>query len=63
MIQVLCAKLTLKKAYDHVSWEYLLIILNQMGFGVKWLKWMSFCIKTVRFFVIVNGEPVEGFYL
>lgn len=54
-------KLDIEKAYDHVNWEYLFSILKQMGFGVRWLKWMSFCIKTVRFFVLVNGESV-GFF-
>ena len=32
-----------------------------MGFGEKWLKWIEFCIKTVRFSILVNGEPI-GFF-
>ncbi|WMV55131.1 hypothetical protein MTR67_048516 [Solanum verrucosum] len=32
-----------------------------MGFGEKWLKWIDFCIKTVKFSVLVNGEPVGCF--
>lgn len=57
---VLC-KLDIQKAYDHVNWSYLLKILKQMGFGNKWLKWIEVCIKTVRFSVLVNEEPV-GFF-
>ncbi|XP_060210551.1 uncharacterized protein LOC132637488 [Lycium barbarum] len=30
-------------------------------FNSKWLKWMEFCIKTTRFSILVNGEPV-GFF-
>ncbi|WMV11771.1 hypothetical protein MTR67_005156 [Solanum verrucosum] len=32
-----------------------------LGFGDKWLKWIETCIKTVKFSVLVNGEPV-GFF-
>ena len=51
----------IEKAYDHVNWGFLIMILKQMGFGDKWLKWINFCIKTVRFSILVNGEPV-GFF-
>ena len=57
---IMC-KLDIQKAYDHVNWDYLLNILRQMGFGDKWVKWMEVCIKTVRFSVLVNGEPI-GFF-
>lgn len=43
-------KLDIEKAYNHVK-----------GFSEKWLKWIGFCIKTVRFSVLVNGEPI-GFF-
>ena len=54
-------QLDIEKAYDHVNWGFLKMILKQMGFGDKWLKWIDYCIKTVRFSILVNGEPV-GFF-
>ncbi|CAN4082756.1 unnamed protein product [Withania somnifera] len=44
---IMC-KLDIEKAYDHVNWRHLLNIFRQMGFGEKWVSWISFCIKTVR---------------
>lgn len=55
-------KLDIEKAYDHVNWNFLILILKDMGFGTKWLKWISFCIRTVKFYVLINGTP-ESFSL
>ena len=32
-----------------------------MGFPNKWRKWISFCISTVRFSILINGEA-SGFF-
>ncbi|KAL4613723.1 hypothetical protein ACB092_07G001100 [Castanea dentata] len=45
--RVIC-KLDMEKAYDHVNWEALLYLLNRMGFGVKWCKWMRSIISTIQ---------------
>jgi len=47
---VIC-KLDIEKAYNHVSW----------GFPLKWRKWVYFCISTVHFLVLVNGEATRFF--
>lgn len=57
---IMC-KLDIEKAYDHVNLDFLINILRQMGFGEKWLKWIEFCIRTARFSLLINGEPV-GFF-
>ena len=57
---ILC-KLDIEKAYDHVSWSFLLTILEKIGFPNKWRKWISFCISTVRFSILINSEA-SGFF-
>ena len=53
----LLCKLDIEKAYDCVSWNFLLVVLKEMGFGERWIKWIDWCISTVKFFVLINGSP------
>ena len=58
--RVLC-KLDLEKAYDHVNWDFLLYLLRKCGFLERWRLWVSFCLSTVHFSILVNGSPC-GFF-
>ena len=57
---VVC-KLDTKKAYDHVNWDTLFYLLERMGFGDRWWRWLKTCVPIVRFSVLVNGSPA-GFF-
>jgi len=35
-------KLDIEKAYDHVSWEFVMAILEKMCFPSKWRSWIFF---------------------
>jgi hypothetical protein len=57
---VLC-KLDLEKAYDHVTWGFLIYMLRRYGFSQRWRRWIYTCISTTRFSILVNGTPC-GFF-
>ncbi|CAN4105181.1 unnamed protein product [Withania somnifera] len=57
---VLC-KLDIEKAYGHVNWNYLVKMMERMSFGQKWLNWVKFCVSTVSFSILINGNPT-GFF-
>ena len=57
---VLC-KLDVEKVFDHVSWDFLMYLLQQCGFSEKWRKWILFCISTVRFSILINGTLKDFF--
>ncbi|XP_034710620.1 uncharacterized protein LOC117933367 [Vitis riparia] len=53
---VLC-KLNLEKAYDHINWDFLMTVMQKMGFGEKWTGWIRWCISIASFSVLINGSP------
>jgi len=57
-----CAiKVDLLKAFDSVRWEYILDLLDLLGFPPRVVLWIQACISTPRFSVSINGEP-QGFF-
>ena len=54
-------KLNFQKAYDLVRWDFLDHVLDLMGFGVMWRKWISCCVNTAAMSILVNGSPTRLF--
>lgn len=54
-------KLNVFKAYDQVVWNFLIGVLERLGFPKKWIKSIKFCISIVNYSLIVNGN-VCGFF-
>ncbi|GJZ73768.1 RNA-directed DNA polymerase, eukaryota [Tanacetum coccineum] len=56
-------KVDFEKAYDSIEWGYLIEIMERMGFGVKWCKWVTACLKSSSISVHVNGSPTKEFMM
>ena len=56
----LLCKLDIEKACDHVNWG-LSYTLECCGFFDMWRQWISFCLSTVRFSILINGS-LHGFF-
>jgi hypothetical protein len=51
-------KIDISKAYDRVDWGYVKKVMQKMGFHEKWVNWISMCMESVHYQVLVNGESV-----
>lgn len=60
-LKYLVMKLDLIKAYDQVSWDFLCLILFQIGLSLEATNWIMGCVNYVNFVVLVNGEPTICF--
>ena len=54
-------KLDMNKAYDRVSWLFLLKCLQAYGFPVAWIRLIEQCISTVSYRVLINGSATPLF--
>ena len=49
-------KIDFEKAYDRMRWDFLDQVLEKKGFNLRWRKWMSGCLSSVSYAVMVNGS-------
>jgi hypothetical protein len=50
-------KLDIAKAFDSVRWDYLISLLDSLGFPVRWIDWIATILYTSSSRVTVNGVP------
>lgn len=48
-------KLDIEKVYDHVNWNFLLVVIRKMNFGPKCIGWSKWYIYSAKFLILVNG--------
>ncbi|RVW24904.1 putative ribonuclease H protein [Vitis vinifera] len=49
-------KIDFEKAYDHVKWDFFGSCVREEGFSPRWRKWMSGCLSSVSYAILVNGS-------
>ena len=55
--EALFIKLDISKAFDSVSWAYLLEVLAILGFGARWINWIAALLASSSSRVLMNGKP------
>lgn len=60
-LKAILLKIDLEKAYDRVSWDFLRIILIQIGVPASAIQWIMACVTSMSIAVLVNGAPTSFF--
>ena len=47
-------KLDFQKAYDHLEWNFLILVLKAFGFSAKFTSMIKQCLSTVQFSILLN---------
>ncbi|KAM0061513.1 putative RNA-directed DNA polymerase [Helianthus debilis subsp. tardiflorus] len=54
-------KIDFEKAYDNVNWNFVVGVLEQLGFPPRWCSWVNGVLSSARASVLVNGAPTFDF--
>ncbi|KAM0827167.1 hypothetical protein ACQ4PT_068367 [Festuca glaucescens] len=60
-IPSLLLKVDVAKAFDNISWPFLLAVLRQRGFSPRWLRWIAMLLRSASTSVLVNGCAGSAF--
>ncbi|WVZ54039.1 LOW QUALITY PROTEIN: hypothetical protein U9M48_004907 [Paspalum notatum var. saurae] len=53
----LLLKLDISKAFDTVSWSFLIEILQHLGFGLRWCNLIFLLLSSSTTQILINGQP------
>jgi hypothetical protein len=51
----------MEKAFDKIEWDFILAIMEKLGFHPNWISWIRLCISSSSFSIILNGSPFGNF--
>jgi hypothetical protein len=55
-IPMLLLKLDISKAFDTLSWPFLLETLRARGFGPRWIDWITALLATASSRILLTGH-------
>lgn len=53
----MAVKLDMSKAYDRLEWSFVEGVLRKLGFANRWISLLMSYIRSVSYFIIINGLP------
>ncbi|XP_050217744.1 uncharacterized protein LOC126668597 [Mercurialis annua] len=56
-------KLDFQKAFDFVSWRFLLETMRMMNFNSSWINWITNLLNSSQMSVMINGSPSDNFVM
>jgi hypothetical protein len=52
---LMAVNIDMEKAFDKMEWNFLLTIMEKLGFQPQWITWIRICISTSSFSILLNG--------
>ncbi|GJR60381.1 retrovirus-related pol polyprotein from transposon TNT 1-94 [Tanacetum coccineum] len=59
--QLMIFKVDFKKTFDSLKWDFLDLVMEKLGFGIKWRSWIKGWLLNARAFVLINVSPTNEF--
>lgn len=53
----MAVKLDVTKAFDTLSWSFLLKVLKGFGFDTKFIEWIGLILESTKLSILINGSP------
>lgn len=57
--EIIILKIGLEKAFDKIEHSAIIYMLRHLGFGEKWIRWISKILSTASTYVVLNGVPCK----
>lgn len=54
-------KVDFRKAYDSLEWGFIEEMLYEMNFSRKFIDWITVCVSSVSYSIMLNGRPMTPF--